>query len=56
MFGILVQANQVFLTNLISFYYEETHLFEEGKAVDVIYLWMLAKPLTPFPTIPSWRN
>lgn len=46
---------QVFLTNLISFYDKETHLVDERNAVDFIYL-DLAKPLTPFPTIFSWRN
>lgn len=46
---------QVFLTNLISFHDKETHLVDEGKAVGVIYL-DLVKPLTPFPTIFSWRN
>jgi len=43
------------LTNLISFYDQVTHLVDEGKAVDVIYL-DLVRPMTLFPTVSSWRN
>jgi len=38
-----------FLTNLISFYDEMTHLLDKAKAVHVFYL-DLVKPLTPFST------
>ena len=41
--------------NLISFYDKMTHLVDEGKDVDVVYL-TLVKPLTLFPTAFSWRN
>jgi len=43
------------LTNLTSFYDQVTHLVDEGKAVDVIYL-DFSKALMLFPTASSWRN
>ena len=43
------------LTNLVSFHDQVTHLVDEGKAVDVVYL-VFSKALTLFLTASSWRN
>lgn len=39
---------------LISFYEKMINLAREGKAMDLLSIWMAAKHMTPFLTVLSW--